>query len=192
MKNLVTVYITNRNYGKYLDQSIQSVINQEYKNIFLIIIDDASSDNSKKILKKYKENKLIKIIRNKTKKGLIKCANIAIKAAKGKYILRLDADDYLKLNAIKILQKKIANSLKAKMVFPNFFRINENNKVLYKYAYKNKKNYSIKDKPAHGACSLIDLSFLRKIGGYNEKFDRQDGYYLWLSIFLKKKKRNSF
>ena len=48
MKNLVTVYITNRNYGKYLDQSIQSVINQEYKNIFLIIIDDASSDNSKK------------------------------------------------------------------------------------------------------------------------------------------------
>ena len=96
MKNLVTVYITNRNYGKYLDQSIQSVLNQEYKNIFIIIIDDASSDNSKKILKKYKENKLIKIIHNKTKKGLIKCANIAIKEAKGKYVLRLDADDYLK------------------------------------------------------------------------------------------------
>ena len=121
MKNLVTVYITNRNYGKYLDQSIQSVINQEYKNIFLIIIDDASSDNSKKILKNIKKNKLIKIIRNKTKKGLIKCANIAIKAAKGKYILRLDADDYLKLNAIKILQKKIANSLKAKNGFSKFF-----------------------------------------------------------------------
>ena len=69
MKNLVTVYITNRNYGKYLDQSIQSVLNQEYKNIFIIIIDDASSDNSKKILKKYKENKLIKIIHNKTKKA---------------------------------------------------------------------------------------------------------------------------
>jgi 5-hydroxyisourate hydrolase-like protein (transthyretin family) len=187
MRNLITVYITNRNYSKYLNQSIQSVINQEYKDIFLVIIDDASTDNSKKILKKYKENKLIKIIHNKTKKGLIKCANIAIKAAKGKYILRLDADDYLRSNAIKILQKKIVNNIKVKMVFSNFFRINENNKVLYKHAYRHKKNYSIKDTPAHGACSLIDLNFLRKIGGYNEKFDRQDGYYLWLSILLKKK-----
>ena len=73
------------------------------------------------------------------------------------------------------------------MVFPNFFKINENNKVLYKYSYIHKKKYTIKDAPAHGACSLIDLSFLRKIGGYNEKFDRQDGYYLWLSILFKKK-----
>ena len=52
MKNLITVYITNRNYGKYLKKSVESVLNQSYKNIFIIIIDDASTDGSKKNIKK--------------------------------------------------------------------------------------------------------------------------------------------
>ena len=62
MKNLVTVYIINSNYGKYISQAIQSVLNQTYKNIEILIIDDFSSDNSKKIIKKYVSNPKIKII----------------------------------------------------------------------------------------------------------------------------------
>ena len=46
---LVTVYITNHNYGKYLRKSIQSVLNQSLKDLELIIIDDGSTDNSKKL-----------------------------------------------------------------------------------------------------------------------------------------------
>ena len=57
MNNLVTVYITNFNYGKYLEKSIQSVLKQSYKNLFLIIIDDNSKDNSKEILLNYKKKK---------------------------------------------------------------------------------------------------------------------------------------
>ncbi len=60
MNNLVTVYITNFNYGKYLEKSIQSVLKQSYKNLFLIIIDDNSKDNSKEILLNYKKKKILK------------------------------------------------------------------------------------------------------------------------------------
>ena len=57
MKNLpiITVYITNYNYGTYIKKAINSVLNQSYENIDLIIIDDASTDSSKKIIKKYEK-----------------------------------------------------------------------------------------------------------------------------------------
>lgn len=186
MNNLITVYIINHNYGRYLDKSIKSVINQNYKKIFIIIVDDASNDNSAEVLRKYENLKSIHIIYNKRRVGLVKSANKAIKASKGKYILRLDADDYLKKNAVKYLFSKIKNNYKIKMAFSNFFWINSSGKILSKFNYKYKDNYSILDFPAHGACSLINLSFLKKIGGYSEKFDRQDGFYIWLEILLKK------
>ena len=73
------------------------------------------------------------------------------------------------------------------MTFPNFYKINKNSKIISKYSYKHKTDYNLYDEPAHGACCLIKTSFLRKIGGYNEIFDRQDGHYLWYSILSSKK-----
>ena len=64
---IINIYITNHNYGKYLSKSINSVLNQTYKNYELIIIDDGSTDNSKQILEKYKNYKNIKIIFQKIK-----------------------------------------------------------------------------------------------------------------------------
>ena len=56
-KELITVYITNYNYGKYIDKCIESVLLQTYKYIEILIIDDGSKDNSKKIIQKYAKNK---------------------------------------------------------------------------------------------------------------------------------------
>ncbi|MBD1153492.1 glycosyltransferase family 2 protein [Pelagibacterales bacterium SAG-MED24] len=187
MEDFVTIYITNHNYSKYLKKSIQSVLNQSYKKILLIIIDDNSKDNSKEILKDYQKNEKIKIFLNKKNKGLIKCANLALKNSKGKYIMRLDADDYLSKNAIKYLINNIKNKKKTMMIFPNFFKISEKSKIISKYKYQSKSKYSLYDEPAHGACCLINTNFLKKIGGYNELFDRQDGHYLWYSILSRKK-----
>ena len=52
---LVSVYITNKNYGKYIETAVKSVLKQSYKNIELVILDDASTDGSQKIIKKYEE-----------------------------------------------------------------------------------------------------------------------------------------
>ena len=95
---LVTVYITNHNYGRYLEQSIRSVLEQSYKNIELIIIDDGSSDESRDLLKNYESNGKIKII-YQNNRGLAISNNIALQQAQGYYIIRLDADDYLDKNA---------------------------------------------------------------------------------------------
>ena len=54
----ISIYITNRNYGKYIDRAIKSVLSQTFMEYELIIVDDASDDNSLKIIKKYIVNKL--------------------------------------------------------------------------------------------------------------------------------------
>ena len=62
---LISVYITNYNYGNYLKKSINSVLGQSLQNFELIIIDDNSNDNSKRVLKNYLSNSKIIVIFNK-------------------------------------------------------------------------------------------------------------------------------
>ena len=121
---LITVYITNFNYGKFLNTCIKSVLSQSFKDFELIIIDDGSTDNSLNILKKFKKNQNIRFIFQKNK-GLIKTNNIAIRASKGKFILRLDADDYLDPNALLVLSNEINKSEDTALVYSDFFLINE-------------------------------------------------------------------
>ena len=84
---VITVYITNKNYGQYLEKAIKSVLKQSFKLRELIIIDDASTDFSKEIINRYRKDNLCKAIFNKVSKGLIKSSNIAIKAARGEYVI---------------------------------------------------------------------------------------------------------
>ena len=66
MKPLITVYITNHNYGRFISKSIQSVLNQSFKKYELIIIDDGSTDNSIKVIQSYyKKNKNIIFVKQK-------------------------------------------------------------------------------------------------------------------------------
>mgnify|MGYP000261162756 CR=1 FL=1 len=69
---IITIYITNKNYGRYLENSIKSALNQNFKYKEVIVIDDGSNDNSKKIIQKYEDKKLCRAIYNKKSKGLIK------------------------------------------------------------------------------------------------------------------------
>ena len=184
----ITIYITNCNYGKYLKTAIESSINQTYKKIDLIIVDDASIDISKKILEKYEKYDFITIIYNKKRRGLVKSSNIAVRASKGKFILRLDADDYLHPDALEKMYSEIKKYSNVALIFPDYYLVNGKSKILSRFKYKHKTNYTLNDLPAHGACSLINKKMFMKIGGYSEKFDRQDGYYIWFSILFNKLK----
>ena len=69
MKPLITVYITNHNYERFISKSIQSVLNQSFKKYELIIIDDGSTDNSIKVIQSYcKKNKNIIFVKQKKKR----------------------------------------------------------------------------------------------------------------------------
>ena len=99
-KNLVSVIMTNYNYSKYLNSSISSVLNQTYKTLELIIVDDASSDNSIDVINGFNDPR-IKLIKNKNNKGVSFSRNIGIKKASGEYIAFIDSDDKWSLNKLE-------------------------------------------------------------------------------------------
>tara|TARA_Y100001970_G_scaffold41512_1_gene51347 strand:- start:34590 stop:35363 length:774 start_codon:yes stop_codon:yes gene_type:complete len=89
----VDIIIPNFNKAKFLDECIQSVIQQSYSNWKLFIIDDASKDNSINILKKYENMEKITIVKLKKNKGPAFCRNLGMRLSKSKYISFLDSDD---------------------------------------------------------------------------------------------------
>lgn len=101
---IVPVY----NVEKYLKKCINSILNQTYKNYEIIIINDGSTDKSKKILESYKNINNVKII-NQTNKGLSVARNIGIKNASGDYLLFVDSDDYIDNGLLENLNKNITD-----------------------------------------------------------------------------------
>ena len=92
MDKLISVILPVYNGEAYLQKSIESILNQTYKNFELIIVNDGSIDKSDLIIQKYLSIKKVKYI-SRPNKGLIYSLNEAIKFSKGEYIARMDQDD---------------------------------------------------------------------------------------------------
>ena len=100
---MVSIIIPIYNVEKYSDECITSVINQTYKNIEIILVDDGSPDNCGKICDNYAlKDKRIKVIHEKNG-GLSFARNTGLNIATGEYVYFLDSDDYLTDNAIELL-----------------------------------------------------------------------------------------
>ena len=100
-KTDVTVIIPIHNGEKYLQRCIDSILNQSYKNIELLVIDDNSTDDTYKVLQKYLKLPNVRFIKNTDTLGPAKTRNIGLQNAKSPYILFLDCDDWIDLNCIK-------------------------------------------------------------------------------------------
>ena len=187
---LISVYIVNRNYGRYLENAFKSVLNQNFKSFEIIVIDDASNDKSKNIIKKFETKNLCRAIYNKTSKGLIKSSNIAIKAAKGEFVLRLDADDYLDKNALTILYNEIKKDKNIALVYSDYFLVDHKKNILSLEKQLKRSKSKLDDKPVLAACCLIRKSSLFSVNLYDERFNRQDGYDLWMKFIGKYKISN--
>ena len=182
----ISIYITNRNYGKYIDRAVKSVLNQTFKDWELIIIDDASTDNSLKKIRIYENKRLCRLIINNKKKGLIKSSNIAIKAARGTYVIRLDADDYFEKNALAVLYDKVESDPSISLVYSDYFLVDEKDNVIsFEKKMVVKNNNVIDYWPVLAACCLIKKSSLFSVNLYDERFNRQDGYDIWFKLIKK-------
>ena len=100
MNTNIDIIVPNFNKGKYLDECLNSVILQDYKNWILYIIDDNSDDNSKNILSKYRDNPKIKIIELKKNKGPAFCRNLGMRISNSNFVSFLDSDDFWVSNKI--------------------------------------------------------------------------------------------
>lgn len=89
---LVSIVLPVFNAAPYLEESLNSIICQTYKNLEIIVIDDGSTDESQDIIRRYQDNR-IRLYIHEDNQGLISTLNEGIERAQGKYIARMDADD---------------------------------------------------------------------------------------------------
>ncbi len=120
--NLVSVVMPVYNAEKFLRTSIESVINQSYKKIEIILVDDGSTDESGKICEEYvKRDRRVKVIYKKNS-GPAASRNTGIENAKGQFLFFNDADDFLEKNALALLVKN-ADRDKAEIIIGDFQNI---------------------------------------------------------------------
>ena len=97
----VSIILPNYNSSKTIVATINSILQQTYKNWELIIVDDYSDQKTKNILSRYKKIKKIKILYLKKNKGAGQCRNLAIKKTNSYYLAFIDSDDLWKKNKLK-------------------------------------------------------------------------------------------
>ncbi|MEC7247296.1 MAG: glycosyltransferase family 2 protein [Bacteroidota bacterium] len=137
MKNRFSVVIPVFNKEKYIKETILSVFNQTYDNYEIIIINDASTDNSLKIIEEVISDKAV-IINNKNNLGLSASRNIGFEASSYKYIAFLDGDDVWDKNFLKEINELIINFPK-ESIFGTYYKENYDGKILYPKININKK-----------------------------------------------------
>ena len=107
---LISVIIPVYNVEPYVKRCIDTVLNQTYKNIEIIIVDDGSTDNSGKICDEYKNKDNRVIVIHKENGGLSDARNTGIEKCKGKYIIFVDSDDYIETTMVEKLYNDIKSS----------------------------------------------------------------------------------
>ncbi len=140
-----TVAINNFNYSNFIEECVDSVLNQTYKDIELLVIDDGSTDNSVELLEnKYSNIENIKIIQ-KQNGGQLSTFNEATKYVNGDVIFFLDADDIYKKNYIEEVVKIYQKEKEVDFIFCAIERFFEKNKteVVQKYSENKQCGYSI-------------------------------------------------
>lgn len=134
--DLISIIVPVYNVETYLDECVNSLLNQTYKNIEIILINDGSTDRSLEICNKYKllDNR-IRVI-NKSNEGLGLTRNVGLDNINGKYVTFIDSDDYVDNDLIKNLYNGIRKN-NADTCIAGFKRVNDAGEVLYRETYDN-------------------------------------------------------
>lgn len=120
----VSIIIPIYKVEKYIDDCLNSVLNQTYQNLEVILVDDGSPDNCPVICEKYKEkDQRIKVIHQKNQ-GLSSARNTGLKYVSGDYVLFLDSDDYINLDCCKRLVQ-MSKKTKSDIVIGEIVTVNE-------------------------------------------------------------------
>lgn len=144
MSNKVSVIIPIYNCESFLDNCLDSILNQEYKNIEVILVNDGSSDNSLDICEKRKLSDSRIIVIDKKNGGVSSARNLGLKHSTGEYVFFVDGDDYIELDCI---QKCMDIVLKYDLDILKFGYIKELSKrVTKKYNYSVLLNQKIESK----------------------------------------------
>tara|TARA_B100000123_G_C25702110_1_gene415763 strand:+ start:555 stop:1187 length:633 start_codon:yes stop_codon:yes gene_type:complete len=156
----ISVIIPVYNREKYIGRALRSILNQsiDKSRYEIIVIDDASTDNSEKIIKKY--SKEITLISNKKNLGLPASLNKGINNAKGRFIIRIDSDDYVHKDFLKIPYLFLTLNSDFDAVSLDYYKVDDRENII-------SKNNCITD--PIGCGIMFRHENLVEIGLYDEK-----------------------
>ncbi len=182
-QELISVIVSAYNAEKLIRKSLNSIINQTYKNIELLIMNDASTDNTLSICNDLAEkDSRVKVFNNEKNIGLTRSLNILLKESRGNYIARHDADDISSKDRIE----KQFNFLKNKnldIVYSRASLIQEKPKVIPAVSFYLPKKLVVRYKNpfVHGTL-FAKTSTFTKVSGYDENFYYAQDYKLITDI----------
>ena len=184
----VTVYVPCRQYAHYLDECLRSLARQTLRDWEAILIDDASTDGSVDLMEAFRARfpERVRVLRNAQPQGLRANANAALELARGEYVMRLDADDYLDENALLVLASYLDSHPGVGLVYPNWTCVDADGGFIGQERRKRLWDEArLPDLPAHGACTMVRRRVLKAIGGYDTDVPAQDGHELWLKTLYR-------
>lgn len=167
-KQLISVIIPVYNVEKYIEQCIKSIINQTYKKIEVILIDDGSIDKSGAICDEYAKIDKRIIVIHKENGGLSDARNKGIDIAKGEYITFVDSDDYVKENFIEDLYTAIINN-NAKLSICNIIMVDEDGNTIENLGFSSDKLVNGKE-ILKGICEYRNL--IEGIVAWNKMYSK--------------------
>lgn len=191
---LVTVICISYNHEAYVIEALNSVMNQTYSNIELVIADDFSTDNSRTVIENWvKNNPQICFLPNEKNIGNTKTFNEALKKSKGTFILDLAADDILEKNCIETLLSPFTKNGAIGISYANTLLVSESNEPIAT-TYASKEYPNNKNIPESGdiykqiigqkfelnsVASLVKREVFEKLNAYDESLYYED-LDLWI------------
>lgn len=185
----VSIIIPVYNGEKYLLETINSCINQEYQNTEIIVMDDSSTDSSREIAHSFGNKIVYKF--NEINLGISKTFNKGAEISTGKYLIFLGQDDLLPVNHISELIKEFNDSVS--FVYCNSIIIDSNGNEKYK-TYEDKKQLQVNKRVKFHLCmrnviSSTGLIMRRgdylKVKGYDLQFKHYGEWLLWIKLLTK-------
>jgi glycosyltransferase involved in cell wall biosynthesis len=179
---LVSVILPVYNAAEFIKDSVFSILNQTYRNIELIVINDGSTDNSVEIIQSFND-KRIKIISHKSNKGIVDSINEGIEYSNGQYIARMDADDICHFNRIHLQVLYFQKNNKT-----DILGTYTNQKTNILYHTKNLSSDEIKARLlfdnilCHPTIMFKKDLFFKKGIRYDKNFIHAEDYALWLEL----------
>jgi len=160
---LISIIVPVYNVSKYLKKCIESLINQSYKNVEIILVDDGSNDGSGKICDKYKNDDNRIVVIHKKNNGVSSARNCGIDAANGKFVCFVDGDDYVMSDYVEYLYNLINKNNAEISITTEMFGNFDNNQT---------KKVTEKIWNNENACEAI-LCYKVPIGVYCKLFNRE-------------------
>jgi len=168
----ISVIVSVYNHSKWINRCLRSLFNQiniSKKEYEIIVVDDCSTDDSFKILKKLKEKTDIVLLKNKKNKGLPFSLNRAIKESDGRYIVRVDSDDYVTRNFLFFMRYFLSKNPQYHAVSVDYLLVDKNENIL-------ERKFASQQEIACGIMYRRECIY--EIGLFNNNFKMREGHEL--------------